>query len=119
MKKWEVFLVLLSMLLPALSFAWSGYSSNVTLLTVYQAGQASWPGVLSQFPSTLPPDTEGCARSGQGYAWIDFSSTAQPDGKALYATVLSAYLAGKMIGIGVNGCSSLGYPLVYGINVYP
>jgi hypothetical protein len=33
--------------------------------------------------------------------------------------VLAAYLAGKQIGIGLNGCSSSGYPVVYGVNVYP
>ena len=88
------------------------------VLTLYQAGQGAAPGALIQVPSTFT-DTEGCAHSNQGYAWIDWSSAAQPDGKSVYTTVLAGHLAGKQIGIGLNGCSSQGYPLVYGVNVYP
>jgi hypothetical protein len=42
----------------------------------------------------------------------------QPDGKALYASVLAAEMAGKQISISVGGCSSGNYyPLVYQIQV--
>jgi hypothetical protein len=32
---------------------------------------------------------------------------------------LAAQASGKQLGIGVNGCSSNGYPIVYGLNFYP
>jgi hypothetical protein len=105
---------------PAPGFCWSGYNSvTMSLVTLYQGGQASPPGALIKVSPVAPSDTEGCTYSGQGYVWIDWSGTIQPDGKAIYASLLAAHLAGKTVGIGVNGCSTNGYPLVYGINVYP
>jgi hypothetical protein len=107
---------------PTIAFATSGYNNvSPTGITIYQASQTAWPGALIQFSpgSASGADNEGCAQSGKGYAWIDWSSTAQPDGKALYTSVLAAFMAGKQIGIGLGGCNSSGYPLVYGINLYP
>lgn len=110
----------LALLFPAPGFCWSGYNSvTIVLLTVYQGGQASPPGVLVQVSPVNPADTEGCTYSRQGYVWVDWSGTIQPDGKAVYAALLAAQVAGKVVGLGVNGCSSLGYPLLYGVNVYP
>lgn len=51
--------------------------------------------------------------------WIDWTSTLQPDGKALYATALAAAMAGMKIDINVGGCSQGYYPLVYMIAVHP
>jgi hypothetical protein len=109
-------------LTPTVGFAWSGYNNvTPTMVNVYQASQTTTPGALIQFSpgSASGADNEGCAQSGKGYAWIDWSSTAQPDGKALYTSVLAAFMAGKQIGIGINGCNSSGYPVVYGINLNP
>lgn len=111
--------VSLAMLAPSAALAWSGYSQVLLkAVTVYQSGRGANPGALIELPTPFPSDTEGCAHSGQGYAWIDFSTSGQPDGKEVYASVLAAHLAGRSIGIGLNGCNSEGYPLVYGVNVY-
>lgn len=109
---------------PNVAIATSGFNNiTVTSLTIYQAGPSAAPGALIQFTGGTGADNEGCTWSGKGYAWIDWSSASQPDGKAVYATVLGAYLSGKSIGFGLNGCSTNYdghyYPLVYGINVYP
>ena len=102
---------------PQFSAAWSGASSiTLSALTVYQSGKASPPGVVIQF-SPVGTDTEGCSHSNQGYAWIDYSTTGEPDGKAIYATALAAQIAGKSVGFGLNGCSSNGFPVIYAIIV--
>ncbi len=107
-------------LFPVMAPAWSGYNSvTITHLSVYQAGQASPAGVLVEVSPVTPADTEGCSQSGKGWIWIDFSSTAQPDGKTLYAMLVAAELAGKTVNIGVNGCASNGLPLAYASGVYP
>ena len=95
--------------------AWSGYGQvSVRLLTVYQAGAGVAPGVLIEL-TTSPGDTEGCAHSNEGAAWIDWSRTGEPDGKAMYSSILAAHMAGRLVGIGLNGCSSGGYPVAYGV----
>jgi hypothetical protein len=83
------------------ALAWSGYNQvTIKLLTVYQASQGAGAGALIELPTPFPNDTEGCSQSSHGYAWIDFSSSTQPDGKSVYATVLATRLAGRAIGIG-------------------
>ena len=111
--------IAIGVLAPCTAMAWGGYN-NVTLrlLTLYQAGRGANPGALIELPAPFPSDNEGCTQSNKGYAWIDFTSATQPDGKALYASVLAAHLAGRPLGIGTNGCSVDGFPVVYGINVY-
>jgi hypothetical protein len=98
--------------LPVPGTAWSGYN-NVTIveLTTYQA--PAIVGVLIKF-SPATPNLEGCSYSAGDYAWID---TAQADGKATYATVLAAHLAGRSVSIGVHGCTAEGQPRVYGVTV--
>jgi hypothetical protein len=105
--------------LPVPVWAGSTYSKvTVTRLLVFQASSGSNPGSLILFtPATA--DSEGCTKSGQGYAWIDWTSTLLPDGRSLYATVLAASLAGKQLDIVVGGCSQGYYPLVYQIVMYP
>jgi hypothetical protein len=102
---------------------WAAYSSynNVTItrLLLFQGGSVPNPGSLILFTPAIA-DTEGCTKSGQGYAWIDWTSTIQPDGKSLYTTLLAASLAGKKVDIVVNGCSQGAYyPLVYQVAIYP
>ncbi len=50
---------------------------------------------------------------------LDFSTTGEPDGKTMYATVLTAQTAGKAVSFGFNGCASNGVPVVYAIAVAP
>jgi hypothetical protein len=107
---------------PSIALAQSGYTNvTITSVNLYQASQSSTPGTLivySPSPGT-GSDAEGCASSGIGYAWIDWSSATLPDGKALHEAVLAAFMAGRPIGIGIKGCSSAGYPLVFGITLLP
>jgi len=104
---------------PALVSAGTTYGSvTITRLLIFQASSGANPGSLILFSPAIP-DSEGCTKSGQGYAWIDWTSTLQPDGKALYATALTAAMAGKKVDIVVGGCSQGFYPLVYQVVVYP
>jgi hypothetical protein len=65
------------------------------------------------------PSLEGCSNTAGNQVWIDFSSTAQPDGKTIYATVLAAFLSGHAVGFGVNTCVQSGQiPLVYRVDLY-
>jgi hypothetical protein len=50
---------------------------------------------------------------------VSIAFIAYANGKSLYATVLAASLAGKMVDIVVGGCSQGYYPLVYQIVIYP
>lgn len=103
--------------MPALAATTYGSVTAVKLL-VFQASSGANPGSLIMFSPAIP-DSEGCVKSGQGYAWIDWTSTLQPDGKSLYATVLAAAMAGKQLDLVVGGCSQGYYPLVYQVVVYP
>jgi hypothetical protein len=105
--------------LPMQALAVSTYTAvSIVRLQIFQASSGATPGSLIVFTPAAPADTEGCTTSGIGYAWIDWISTLQPDGKALYASVLAAEMAGKQISISVGGCSSGNYyPLVYQIQV--
>ncbi|MBS0579094.1 MAG: hypothetical protein JSR36_07505 [Proteobacteria bacterium] len=104
---------------PMHAFALSSYNAvTITKLLMNQGGRGGSPGALIFFTPTTPADTEGCTTSGSGYAWIDWSSTVQPDGKAVYATVLAASMAGKKVNISVSGCANSGYyPFVSQITV--
>ena len=97
----------------------SGYSPvTIAQVTLYQGRGTSPPyGALVQL-TTSPSDSEPCTHSSRGYAWLDFTSTTQPDGRVLYAALLAAEIAGKSVNIGVSGYSSLGYPLIYAVGVY-
>jgi hypothetical protein len=105
--------------LPVPVWAGTTYGKvTVSRLLVFQASSGSGPGSLILFTPAIA-DSEGCTKSGQGYAWIDWTSTLQPDGKSLYTTVLAASLAGKLVDIVVGGCSQGYYPLVYQVVIYP
>lgn len=89
-------------------------STQVTLYgdrTILRVG-AYVSGGYIQFSPALS-GAEGCPT--QDHLWIEWGS--QPDGKALYATVLAAHLAGQKMTFGVSGCSSGGHPLVYRVDI--
>lgn len=97
-------------------FAYGGTTGwgPLTMVSIYRGTVRS--GALIK-PSATFGNGDGC--SSPADLLIDFSTTEAPDGKALYATALAAHLAGKSVSIGTLGCSSEGFPLVYGINVQP
>jgi hypothetical protein len=115
-----VVFVIVAGVMSRAGWAASSYNSvTVTHFNIFQASSGAAPGVVIFFTPAIS-DSEGCTKSGQGYAYIDWTSTLQPDGKALYATALAAALAGKRMDIVVGGCSQGNYyPLVYQIVVYP
>jgi hypothetical protein len=98
---------------PAFSYGGTGWGP-LTMVTIYRGTVRT--GALIK-PSVTFTNGDGCSQSAD--LMIDFSTAEAPDGKALYATALAAHLAGKSVSIGTLGCSSEGFPLVYGINVQP
>jgi hypothetical protein len=91
--------------------------SNISIY--YGNGGPTSQGAVITFTSGIS-GLEGCGNTAGNAIWIDFSSTtAQPDGKALYATVLAAQTAGQVLTFGVNGCAdSNQLPLVYRVDVH-
>lgn len=87
---------------------------TVTQLSIYMGSTAT--GAYVKF-SPATPGLEGCSYAVGDNAWIDFAAQVVPSGRDIYASVLAAHLAGRPIGIGVNGCNASGYPIVYGVNV--
>ena len=66
------------------------------------------------------PGLEGCSNSAGNEVWIDFSSTVEPTGKSLYATVMAGWLAGYTVAFEVSGCVAAGQvPLVYNVEIGP
>lgn len=117
---WHVFVVTLGLLVglhgsAARASTYSGIT--ISRMDVFQASSGAAPGVVILFSPAIA-DTEGCTKSGQGYAYIDFTSTLQPDGKTLYATVLAAWLGGRSVDLIVSGCEQGYYPLVYQVQVH-
>jgi hypothetical protein len=50
----------------------------------------------------------------------DFASQTQPAGKSLYATVITAALAGKTLSLAVSGCALNGQvSQIYRIDIQP
>lgn len=104
---------------PQTSFAATGISGvTVTRISIY-AG-TSVQGAIVWISPALPNGTEGCTNNPSNQIWIDFSSTVQPDGKSLYASVMAAFLSGHQLTFGVQGCGDSGQlPLVYRVDVWP
>jgi hypothetical protein len=93
-------------------------ASTITLMGSY-TGASGAQGAWVYFSPAIP-NLEGCGNTAGNQVWIDFSSTVQPDGKTIYATVLAAFLSGHSVGFGVSGCVDAGQlPLVYRVDVYP
>jgi len=77
-------------------------------------------GAYIDITPALAAGTEGCTGYGGAWnvIWIDFSAATAPDGKALYATLLSAYLAGKRLTFGLSGCGMNGQiPQIYRVDI--
>jgi hypothetical protein len=96
---------------PALAYGGTAWGP-ITMLTIYRGSERK--GALIQ-PSAAFTNGDNCPVT--THLFIDFSTTETPDGKALYAMALAAKMADKPISIGTHGCSTEGYPVVYGINV--
>jgi len=93
-------------------------ASTITSMGTYTGASGS-QGAWVIFSPAIP-SLEGCSNTVGNQVWIDFSSTVQPDGKTIYATVLAAYLSGHSVGFGVSGCAASGQlPLVYRVDLYP
>jgi hypothetical protein len=92
---------------------------NVTVTTVsIYTGSSGSTGAQVYFSPAVQGPIEGCTYSQGNIVWIDFASTIQPDGKSLYATVLTALLAGRTVTFGVVGCGNGGQlAAVYRIDV--
>jgi hypothetical protein len=63
-------------------------------------------------------NNEGCAGAGQANSLvIDLTSSAHA--KSMYATALAAYMQGKNVGFGINGCYAWGggVPKAYRIDI--
>ncbi len=93
-------------------------ASTITSMGTYTGASGS-QGAWVIFSPAIP-SLEGCSNTAGNTVWIDFSSTVQPDGKTIYATVLAAFLSGHAVGFGVTGCVDAGQlPLVYRVDLYP
>jgi len=93
-------------------------ASTITSMGTY-TGTSGATGAWVIFSPAIP-SLEGCSNAAGNQVWIDFSSTVQPDGKTLYATVLAAYLSGHTVGFGVSSCVQAGQlPLVYRVDLFP
>ena len=91
-------------------------SATVTQVSIY-TGSTAQGAVLYITPAV--PNLEGCTNGPGNLLWIDFSSATQPDGRALYATVMAALAQGQRMAFGVSGCGDAGQvPVVYRIDVY-
>jgi hypothetical protein len=96
---------------PVLAYGGTAWGP-IAMLTIYRGSERK--GALIQ-PSAAFTNNDNCPVT--THLFIDFSTAETPDGKSLYAMALAAKMADKPVSIGTHGCSSEGYPLVYGINV--
>jgi len=103
--------------LPGLVSASSQVSGvTVTQISVY-SNPTSSDGVIVYFTPGIP-NLEGCTNAAGNALYIDFTRTTQPDAKTLYASLLSAELAGKIVTFGVSGCgASNQFPTIYRLDV--
>lgn len=91
--------------------------SGVTIVTVgiYTPSGGTQGAYVTFSPAN--PGLEGCTYNLGNELWID---ATQAEGKALYASVLAASLAGRTVTFGVSGCANSGQvPLVYRVDVWP
>lgn len=106
-------ILVFAMAVPMPSFAYGGTAwGPLAMVTIYRGSERK--GALIQ-PSATFTNNDGCAHPEN--LFIDFSTAETPDGRALYAMALAAQLAGSTVSIGTNGCSTEGFPMVYGINL--
>lgn len=88
--------------------------SGVTVSSVSVYGISSALGaIVTISPGIL--GLEGCSNAAGDKLWIDF---AQPGGKTLFDTVLTAFVAPRSMSFGVSGCGDKGkLPLIYRVDV--
>src|SRR5437588_10533517 len=87
--------------------------SPVTVTGVHIYMGTSGGGATGVYVDITPghPGLEGCTYSAGTELWIEFSTQTSPGGKDLYATVYSAFIAGRTMTFGVSGCGFDGqYP---------
>jgi len=104
-----------SLIMPTLSKADTQITGVQILNVGLYAGSSGLQGAYVRFSPALPA-AEGCTYPPGDQIWIDFTSTTVPDGKALYETVLKAYLANDLysLSFGVRGCAAqVQLPVVY------
>lgn len=90
---------------------------SVVAVNVYAGtvGQGAWVKF-----APAQPNVEGCPYAAGNLMWLDFSSSVQPDGKVLYATVLAGVVSGKKLVFSVRGCGNGGQiPLIYAVEIQP
>jgi len=92
--------------------------ASITNVAIY-SGSSGGTGAYVVFSPGIP-NLEGCSNAAGNQVWIDFTSTSEPTGKSLYATVLAAWFAGHTVAFEVNGCVDGGLlPLVYQVSITP
>jgi hypothetical protein len=95
----------------------SNVTSTVIGLNTYTAAvlAPAPPATLVFVATALPAGTEGCpAHTPMNLVYLDMSDT---QASTLYAALLSGYLSGQSMQIGIRGCSSSGVPKVYSVLV--
>ena len=95
----------------------SNVTSTVVGLYPYPASALAPapPAALIFVATPLPAGTEGCpAHTPMNLVYLDMSDT---QASTVYATLLSGYLSGQPMQIGIRGCSSSGVPKVYSVLV--
>jgi hypothetical protein len=95
----------------------SNVTSTVIGLNTYTAAvlAPAPPATLIFVATALPAGTEGCpAHTPMNMVYLDMSDT---QGATLYAALLSGYLSGQPMQIGIRGCNSSGVPKVYSVLV--
>jgi len=94
----------------------SNVTSSVIGLLPYSAAVSTTTHATLIFVATaLPAGTEGCpVHTPANIVSLDMTDA---QASTLYATVLSGFLTGQSMQIGVRGCSSTGVPVVYSIQL--
>jgi len=99
------------------TFADSNVTSTVVGINSYTAAvlAPAPPATIVFVATALPAGTEGCpAHTPMNIVYLDMSDTQGP---TLYAALLSGYLSGQTMQIGIRGCSNSGVPKVYSVLV--
>lgn len=107
---------LLLCLISAPAIADSNVTSTVAGILYLHAGSPGTAPVTATLvfvATSLPAGTEGCpAHTPMNMVYLDMSDTQAP---TLYAALLSGYLSGQSMQIGIRGCNSSGVPKVYSV----
>jgi hypothetical protein len=100
---------------PTLVMADSNVTGSITRIISYTEAAVGAQVALVFVSPAMPSGTEGCTLAPANELWIDLSDL---QGKTVYATLLSGYLAGQTLSFGVRGCAKSGLvPLVYSVQL--